>query len=122
MSTSAQDEMAERRRVVREQGGTYHQHALADAATPRGRYDQINAVNPIGSNANIAGAYPAAAAHHRDPCGPEPPLGYAIDAMPSDEALADMKAVQAQGGPAAPSSHVEQAGPSPPPVRNYRRY
>ena len=86
----------------------------------QGRFAAMGPAQVVGATA--VPQYPAAAPHHADPCGPEPALGFSVEAMPSDEALADMKAVQAQGGPAAPSSHVEQAGPSPPPVRNYRRY
>jgi hypothetical protein len=109
--------------LVRQQqqlGGTMQAFAEADASTPLGRFTQVNAATVVGSTA--VPQYPAAAAHHADPCGPEPPLGYAIDATPSDEALASVKVVEAQGGPAdAPFSHVEQAGPSLSRT-GYRRY
>jgi hypothetical protein len=54
------------------QATTFHQHAIADADTPRGRFSAVSAAYVVGSTA--VPAYPAAAAHQFDPCGPEPPL------------------------------------------------
>jgi hypothetical protein len=128
---SSQEEQHDRRetqrndQLVRQQGGTMQAFAQADAATPLGRFTQVNATTVVGATA--VPQYPAAAPHHADPCGPEPALGFSVEAMPSDEALADMKAVEAQGGPAAPSGHlrpalhVEPAGSSPSRT-GYRRY
>jgi hypothetical protein len=119
MSTSAQDEMADRKRVMaqdaslREQGGTFMSHAEADAATPLGRFTQVNAAKVVGSTAFPQ--YPAAAPHQHDPCGQEPPLGYRIDDLEPSTVVTD---VEAHGGPAdAPASSlaflsVERAGPS----------
>jgi hypothetical protein len=99
---SSQEEMAERRRVqendrrVREQGGTFHQHALADAATPRGRFTQVTAENVVGSTA--IPAYPAASSPWQGPdlVGQEPPTGYRIDQMIPDDPVVQ----QGQDGPA----------------------
>ena len=93
MSTSQQDEQAERRRVfaqdqfVQRQATTMHAHAIADAAMPRGRFSAVEAVTVVGSKADAASAYPPAAAHQCDPVGPEPSLGYRIDEMPTEAAL-----------------------------------
>jgi len=87
--TSKAEEQAERQRVfaqdqsVPKQGSTFHQHAQADADTPRGRYSAVNAAYVVGSTA--VPTYPAAAAHQRDPVPKEEPLGYRIDAMPDLE-------------------------------------
>ena len=84
---SSQEEQIERRRVFAQdqslpkQATTFHQFAQADANTPRGRFSAVDAAYVIGSKPDVAGAYHPAAAHQRDPCGPEPSLGYAIDAL-----------------------------------------
>jgi hypothetical protein len=88
---SSQEEQAERRRVfaqdqsIPRQATTFHQHALADAQTPRGRFSAEVASYVVGSKPDAASAYPAAAAHQRDPVPIEPSLGYRIDDLnPSD--------------------------------------
>jgi hypothetical protein len=108
---SSQEEQAERRRVfaqdqsVPNKGSTFHQHALADAQTPRGRYDPVTTATVIGSKSDVSGAYPAAAAHQHDPCGPEPSLGYRIhDLNPSD---------LEQSPPAQGNSAAQESVPSP---------
>jgi hypothetical protein len=89
---SKQEEQAERRRVLandlsvrqqqqREQASTYLAQTHIDDAG--GRFASVNAASIVG--ANPIPNYPAAAAHQADPCGQEPPLGYAIDAMPALE-------------------------------------
>src|SRR5215472_13995550 len=84
---SSQEEQAERRRVFAQdqslRGTTFHQHAQADADTPRGRFTAHERSTVVGAQPTIN--YPAAAAHQADPCGIEPPLGYRIDAMPELE-------------------------------------
>ena len=86
---SSQEGQAERRRVfaqdqsVPNQASTFHQHATADANIPRGRFSAVETATIVGSQPTIN--YPPAAAHQRDPCGPEPSLGYRIDDLnPSD--------------------------------------
>jgi len=75
-------EQAERRRVfaqdqsVPRQASTFHQHAIADADTPRGRFSAVTTATVIGATPTPASAYPAAATHQFDPCGPEPPLSF----------------------------------------------
>lgn len=59
------------------QATTFHQFAQADAQMPRGRFSAVDVQTVVG--ANPIPNYPAAAAHQRDPCGQEPPLGYRID-------------------------------------------
>ena len=66
---------------------SYHQHALSDAATPRGRFSAVDASYVVGSKPNISGAYPPASAAHQIELPPELPLGYAIDRMPELEVL-----------------------------------
>jgi hypothetical protein len=88
MTTSKAEEQAERARVMledlrKQQGATLHGRAQADAEVPQGRYAAINKTQIVGANA--LPIYPAAAAHQSDPCGPEPALGYRIDAMPELE-------------------------------------
>ena len=100
MSTSAQDEQRERQRVFAQdqslRGSTFHQHALADANTPQGRFSAHAAATVIGSKARIASAYPAASAAHQTELPPEPPTGYAIDAMP------DLEVTSLASSPQAP--------------------
>jgi hypothetical protein len=60
--------------------------------------------------------YPAAAAHQRDPCGQEPPLGYAIDAMP--ELGPDTSLGSGQGGADAPLAVSPDVEPAPPLSQN----
>ena len=120
MSTSAQEEQAERRRVfaqdqsVPRQGTTFHQHAQADADIPRGRFSAI-------ANAQVVGAtavpnYPAASAHQADPCGTEPPLGYRIDELEplelTTEAQATGDAVVAPSSTTPLVDDVERAASS----------
>src|SRR5215471_21074574 len=89
---SSQEEQEDRRRTmqndarVREQGGTMHAHALAEAQTPRGRFSAVETTYVVGSKPTIA--YPAAGAHQADPCGTEPPTGYRIDDLGPEYSLA----------------------------------
>ena len=88
-----QRERAEPPRVFAEdqslprQATTMLAFAQADAAEPRGRFSAVSAAYVVGSKAEIAASYPAAAAHQADPVGQEPSLGYRIDAMPEHEPL-----------------------------------
>ena len=118
MSTSAQDEQAERRRVfaqdqsLRNQGGTMHAHALADAETPRGRFSAVSNAYVVGSKPDVASAYPAASSAHQTELPPEPPTGYAIDAMPELDPGPDASPLaQSLPNPAsAPTGDVKPAG------------
>ena len=100
---SSQEEMEDRRRVLHNdrkvrEGGTFHAFAEADAATPRGRFSDVNAAYVVGSKPGIASAYPAASAAHQTELPPEPALGYRInDLEPSADLL---------------SSPAEQPGPT----------
>jgi len=115
---SSQEEQTERRRVfaqdqsLRDQATTFHQHAVADADIPRGRFAAVDAAYVVGSKADVASAYPAASAHQADPCGPEPPLGYRID----DLNLSDPGSDDTQAGPppAGPDTGPTLAAPSTP--------
>jgi len=115
MSTSAQDEQAERHRVfaqdqsLRNQGSTFHQHAQADAETPRGRFSAVSNAYVVGSKPDVASAYPAASSAHQTELPPEPPTGYAIDAMPELDPGPPL--AQTLPNPAsAPTGDVEPAG------------
>ena len=113
---------------------TLHQHALADADTPRGRFSAVETAYVVGSKADVAASYPAAAAHQHDPCGPEPPTGYRIDAMLDDEpstvSSASFSSVETLGDPTSagdapsttfPSVDVQRAGVGSPPINKFRR-
>jgi hypothetical protein len=95
---SRQEEQAERRRVlandqrVKEQTGTFLSHTHDDIH--QGRFAAIGPAVVVG--ADPVPNYPAAASHQRDPCGPEPPLGYRIDAMPELEPLEPSSFTQGQ--------------------------
>jgi len=92
--------------VRRQQGGTFHQHAVADAATPHGRFTQVNAATVVGATA--VPQYPAASSAHQIQLPDEPPLG--LD-NPALEPVASPSA-QATGptsdGDAPPASTGEQ--------------
>jgi hypothetical protein len=108
MRPGPEDEIsqAEKRRIIREQGSTFHQYdAVAEASIETGRFSQINAAHVIGSSPNPSSQYPAAAAHQHDPVPPEPPTGYDVNEMPPLEPSTDsssLAAVEETGG--APSS------------------
>jgi hypothetical protein len=78
---------------------------------PLGRFSAVANAQVVGQGAS----YPAAGAHQRDPCGPEPPLGYAIDAMEPSTGLLSSP-VEQPDGPLAPSTSPsamsEAGGPS----------
>jgi hypothetical protein len=122
-------EQEERHRVYAQdqslprQPGTYHSLAQADADTPLGRFSVLS--NPM--VVSQGASYPAAGPHQHDPCGPEPPLGYRVDAMfpDDDEPLAFSSCAQGQlGEPASPlrtgsplsSDEPMSAGDAPSPV------
>ena len=89
---SRQEEEAEQRRVFADQSlpnraSTFHQHALADAQTPRGRFSAIDAAYVVGSKPDVACAYPAASSAHQTELPPEPSLGYSVDALEPLEPL-----------------------------------
>jgi hypothetical protein len=67
---------------------TLHQHAVADADIPRGRFSAVEASYVVGSKPDVACAYPATSSAHQTALPPEQPLGYAIDeleqSMPTD--------------------------------------
>jgi len=79
---SSQEEQIERARTlendrkVREQGSTFLSHTHSDLG---GRYALVSPQTVVG--ADPIPNYPPAAAHQHDPCGQEPPLGYAIDEL-----------------------------------------
>jgi hypothetical protein len=81
--TSRSDEQKLRRETlendkkVREQGTTFHQFAESEANEPRGRWAATNEATVIGEVP--IPPYTAGANWCSDPCGDEPPLGYAID-------------------------------------------
>ena len=118
-----QIDQAERRATLRNdlkvreqaQGGTFHQHALADAQTPRGRFSAVANAYVVGSKPDVASAYPAAASHQADPVGTEPPLGFEIDRLElglPTEAQATDDPADAPSTSVSPSSMSEPAGSS----------
>ena len=113
MSTSAQDEQRERQRVFAQdqslRGSTFHQHALADAQIPRGRFSAVETTYVVGSKPTIA--YPAAGAHQADPCGTEPALGYDINSLEQASVLAEAQGPT--GDAVAPSVPLDVEPASP---------
>jgi hypothetical protein len=87
MTTEAEEEQAERRRVlrndqrVREQGSTYRDHTHIDDAG--GRFAAVNAAEIVGGTPTpIYPALPASSPWAGpDLVGREPPLGFEIDAL-----------------------------------------
>jgi hypothetical protein len=142
---SSQDEQAERRRTfaqdqsVPRQGTTFHQHALADALTPRGRFTAVEAAYVVGSTATPQ--YPQASTpFQREPVPDEPPTGERIDELEplhhAPPVLAQELPTPASGDSAGVGLFPDQSGdpavdhhPVTPsdvkvgsPVRPYRRF
>jgi hypothetical protein len=125
MTTSDQEEQAERRRVLlqdadlrrrqqeqaqREQSGTYLSHTHDDLSG--GRFAALG--NPTIVGSTEATRYPAASAAHQIQLPDEPPLGF--DNPELEPSFASLASVQDPGGAAARSSpaDVEPAPPSSP--------
>jgi hypothetical protein len=112
------------------QAATMHQFALAEAATPRGRYSDVDATYVVGSKPDISGAYHAASAHQRDPCGQEPALGYRVDDLNPSDPVEVSSLPQQQTGeptertPSPPLADVESGNVGSPSLsrRTYRRF
>jgi len=123
---SSQEEQAERRRVFADQSlpkqaSTFHQHAQADADTPRGRFSAVSASYVVGTTGSPQ--YPAAAAHQRDPCGPEPPLGYRIDELePSFPSVQAPDPTSEDAPSPIPLSDVQRTGVGSLSNKAYRRF
>jgi hypothetical protein len=83
MTTSDQEDQAERRRILREQGATFLDHARAAAdEEAQGRFQKVNATTVIGSTPIQYPPLPASSPWHgRDPVPDEPALGYSVDAL-----------------------------------------
>jgi len=122
MSPGPEDEVsqAEKRRIIREQASTFHQHAQAQAdELSQGRFRATGTPRVIGSTSDPAKAYPAASAAHQTELPPEPPLGFDNPALdePSTVSSLPLPAVEQLGGAeGAPSSSlspdvVEHAAP-----------
>jgi hypothetical protein len=107
--------------LVRQQqqnASTFHQHAQAQAdELSQGRFAAIGSPRVIGATPSPASQYPAASAAHQTELPPENPLGYSVEAMPSDEPLEVSSFAQGQlgGAAGAPSAapDVERAAPPP---------
>jgi hypothetical protein len=120
---SSQEEQAERRRVlandqrVKEQSGTFLSHTHMDEG---GRFGQVASAQIVG--ADPIPRYPAAAAHQRDPCGPEQPFGYSVnDLDPGPVSPAqDTGDLTSDAPPATGMSTGEQRGVSSPPFRRIK--
>jgi hypothetical protein len=107
-------QVQENDRLVREQqrGATMHGLAMNELAQPRGRYGDAEGKQfVVGSTPGPS--YPplpeSSPWHGPDPVGPEPPLGYAIDAMPELDptGLSSLSPVVTGRTSDAPSSFVE---------------
>jgi hypothetical protein len=103
MSPGPEDEVsqAEKRRIIREQASSILDHARAAANDlGGGRFAGVNPTTVVGSDPAVK--YPAASSSWQVQLPNEPPTGYKIDQMPTDEP----SAVSASLLPAA-----EQPGP-----------
>ena len=106
------------------QASTFHQHALADALTPRGRFSAVETSYVVGSKPDVSGAYPAASAAHQIQLPDEPPLGL-------DNPALEPSAVFSSVEDSAPVSEVPSSSAHAGDVerntgarnsRNYRRF
>jgi hypothetical protein len=124
MTTSAQEERAEKRRVTlqdadvrqQQQTSTFHQHVLSQAdESSQGRFRATGVPTVVGQSA-VPKYPPASTPFQRDPVPDEPALGYLIDAMPeleSSMAIPSTPSVEVTGDPAdAPSGGSGSASPS----------
>jgi hypothetical protein len=68
-------------KVLRERGGTYHQHGVAQAGELSGGRFAATGVPTVTGTTPVPN-YPAAGAHQGDPVGTEPPLGYSVAICP----------------------------------------
>jgi hypothetical protein len=84
------------------QSGTLHQHAINEASIPLGRFSAISNAQVVGQGAQ----YSAAGPHQHDPCGPEPPLGYRVDALFPDNPALEPSA----------DDEAQATGPTPQPL------
>jgi hypothetical protein len=99
------EEQSEKRRALREnEPSTFMAHTHNDVG---GRFREVEAMNVIGSEADIAASYPAASSAHQTELPPEMPLGYSINDLGPDFPC------QGQDGePAVPSAFdVERGSP-----------
>ena len=119
----SQIDQHERRRVmlndqrVKEQqqlGTTMRQFAQADADIP-GRFAAVANATVICSNADVAGAYPAASAAHQIQLPDEMPTGYRVNDLEPSGGPVEAPTTDPSPGPL---SVEHAAGPS----RLYRRY
>jgi hypothetical protein len=101
-------------RQQQEQSGTYLSQTHSDLG---GRFSVVDAQTVVG--ADPIPAYPAAAAHQRDPVGQEPALGYRID-----ELEPSFPSVQAPDPTSADahSGDVQRTGVGPSSNKPFRRY
>jgi hypothetical protein len=110
-----QQQQEERRRTfaqdqsVPNPGSTFHAHAIAEAAMPRGRFSAVENATVVGANPVID--YPAGPAWSADPGAQcvEPPLG--LD-NPALEVASLVSTPQATGDPTDPATPlaVERVG------------
>jgi hypothetical protein len=103
----------EKRRIIREQGGTFHAHGMAQAdEINQGRFAVTGGPNVTGSTP--VPSYPQASApFQRDPVPDEPPLGVDINAMPFELSTVSMShpAVE-QLAPAGAAASLENLPPT----------
>jgi hypothetical protein len=97
------------------QASTFHQHALADALTPRGRFSAVETSYVVGSKPDVSGAYPAASAAHQIQLPDEPPLGLDNPALeePSTVLLSSSGEATDPTSADAPSTPLGQRGVGP---------
>jgi hypothetical protein len=103
---------AEKRRIIREQATTFHQHAQSAANDEAGgRFATVGQVQVVGAGPVLK--YPAAGVHQADPVGTEPPLGYSVDDMPPHEPSAvSLLSAEQTDAPAGAISSSENLPPT----------
>jgi hypothetical protein len=74
---------AERRRLVRQSGGSYRDIALGEAGTVGGRWAMESKTKVVGSSPIAYPRQPETSPWGSDLVGPEPSLGYSIEEHPA---------------------------------------
>lgn len=116
-------EIMENDRLVREagerRGRTYAGHALDNEPDVGGRFAKVSTTTVVGTSPINYPQQPPGSPWHSDPCPPEPPLGFSVDAMEPvgekyevEASTADGTSAVEEGGPASGHVITSVAGPT----------
>ena len=106
---------AERRRVLRETGASYHDVALSEVGTVQGRYGELEKSSSVtGGLAHRYPPLPETSPWASDPVGQEPPIGVDINAVEAVGTHAEIEQSlrEASGDVGQLLPDVEHASPS----------